>query len=144
MLPDTGLICGMGSGASLCNAGVWHAVFVIQTLIVLSLGLTNAIVGLRHRLGILDTPLDVARMLARGTMLAGAVPLVTGMWLKEKVRRASYACYLEHDETGCTHDLIDRFEEMQQVGVWVGWVEATLFGTCLLGLWLLSKPLRRS
>lgn len=142
MLPDTELICGLGAGLTLCDAGAWHALFVAQTLLVLSLALTNATMGVRHTLGWLGLPLWVARRFTSATLLAGVVPLVTGLWLRQQVKDASLACYLEHAATGCRHDLLDRAQEMQQVAVWVGWTEAVLIGTSLVGLALLRPPSR--
>ncbi len=139
MLPNTELICELGSGASLCNAGAWHAIFVTQTLLVLTLALTNALMGVRHRRGLLAVPARVGRVFSKATMLAGVVPLFTGLWLRQKVKVASFDCYLEHGLSGCDHSLVDRALEMQQVSVWVGWVEAVLISASVFGLILLKE-----
>lgn len=139
MLPNTELICELGSGLALCSADAWHAAFLAQTILVLSLALTNLLMGVRYQLGWLGAPLWLAQRFTAATMLAGVVPLFTGLWLRQKVMVASYACYLEHARTGCEHTLLDRAQEMQQVAVWVGWTEAVLFGTSLFALALLRR-----
>ena len=139
MLPNTELICELGSGATLCSAGTWHAVFVLQTLLVLSIALTNAMMAIRFRMGLLEVPARIARLFSQGTMLAALAPLATGLWLRQKVKAASYACYLEHDLSGCDHSLVDRAIEMQQVSVWVGWVEAVLIGASFFGVYMLRE-----
>jgi len=142
VLPDTELICNLSSGATLCDAGWWHTVFVVQGVLVLSLALTNLMAGVRHRLGRLHTPVWMARRFALATTLAAVVPLATGLWLREQVRQASYACYLTHETSGCTHSLLDRLDEMVAVMSWVGWNEGLLVGTSALALGLLYLPKR--
>jgi len=142
VLPDTELICNMSSGMTLCDAGWWHSVFVAQGVLVLSLALTSVMTGLRHVVGRLDTPLWLARRFTMGTLLATAVPLATGLFLVEKVRHASLACYLEHATSGCTHGLMDRHDEMSQVMTWVGWNELLLLGASTIALVLLYVPRR--
>ena len=137
MLPDTELLCDLNNGLTLCDANSWHYAFLIQSLLVVSLGVANLGLGLRHVFGRLDTPLDVARRFSLGTLAAAAVPLLTGLWLREQVRQASLDCYLRHDATGCTHTLMERGAEMAGVLHWVGWTEAMLVGTCLMGLAML-------
>jgi len=142
MLPDTELICDLSNGMTLCNANNWHAIFLFQTGLLMSLSVTNVITGLRHLLGRLSIPLWVAQRFSVATMLAGVVPLATGMYLREQVRSASYACYLAHDTSGCEHSLMDRAAEMSSVFAWVGWTEAMLLSTSLCGLVLLLIPRR--
>ncbi|MCA9488417.1 MAG: hypothetical protein KC621_00795 [Myxococcales bacterium] len=137
MLPDTELLCELRDGLTLCDANQWHTVFVVQTLIVCSLGLVNVGLGLRHLFGRLDVPLWVARRFALATALSAVVPLSTGLWLREQVREASYACYLQHATNGCTHSLVDRGHEMAGILHWVGWTEALLLSTCVVSLGLL-------
>lgn len=137
MLPDTELLCDLQNGMTLCDANQWHIVFLVQSVFVVSLGLTNASVGLRYWLGWLETPLWLARRLAWATLASAAVPFLTGLGLREQVRAASYACYLQHAETGCTHTLVDRGHEMAAVFGWVGWTEGVLLTTCLLALGML-------
>ena len=143
MLPDTELLCDLNNGLTLCNAGAWHYAFLVQSLLVVSLGLANVGVGVRHWLGRLDVPLWVARRFSLGTLAAAIVPLTTGLWLRESVRSASYGCYLRHDVTGCDHTLVERSAEMAGILTWVGWTEAMLIGTCMIGLALLFGPERR-
>ncbi|HHO51492.1 MAG TPA: hypothetical protein ENK18_11605 [Deltaproteobacteria bacterium] len=138
MLPDTELLCDLNNGLTLCDANAWHYVFLAQSALVISLGLANAGLGLRHWLGRLDTPLWVARRFSLATLTAAIVPLSTGLWLREQVRRASFDCYLQHDATGCTHTLVERGHEMAGVLHWVGWTEVILVVTCLFGLAMLS------
>lgn len=142
MLPDTELLCDLRDGMALCDAGQWHYVFVVQSILVVSLGLLNVSTGLRHTFGRLQTPLSVARNFAWATLLASVVPLFTGLWLREQIRSASHACYLTHDQTGCTHSLVERGREMAGIFQWVGWTEGVLLGTCLLALGLLYQPRR--
>lgn len=142
MLPDTELLCDLRDGLTLCDASQWHLVFVVQTALVCSLGLLNVSMGVRHLVGRLDVPLDAARRFAWATALATVVPLGTGLWLREQIREASYACYLTHAQTGCTHSLVDRGHEMAGLFQWVGWTEAALLSTCLLALGLLHQPRR--
>jgi hypothetical protein len=144
MLPDTELLCDLRDGLSLCDANSWHLVFLVQTVLVVSLGLVNTSVGLRHTLGWLATPLPIARRFAWGALAATAIPALTGLSLWGQVRSASYWCYLRHDNTGCTHTLLDRAHEMAEVLRWVGWTEGVLVGTCVFGLGLLygrGRPL---
>jgi hypothetical protein len=142
MLPDTELICDLSNGMTLCDASWWHMVFLVQSGLVISLGLTNVITGLRYWFGVMTVPLWVARRFTWATVLSAIVPLSTGLFLREKVRVASYHCYLAHDDTGCTHGLMDRMAEMMGVMTWVGWTEAVLVGTCLVGIALLYGPTR--
>ncbi|MEQ1501325.1 MAG: hypothetical protein ABMB14_03800 [Myxococcota bacterium] len=137
MLPDTELLCDLRDGMTLCDANSWHLVFLIQSVLVVSLGLVNAGTGVRYFAGVLTTPLWLARRFAWGTLGATLVPLVTGLGLREQVKSASYACYLHHAETGCTHSLVDRGREMAAVFGWIGWTEGVLLGTCVLALGLL-------
>lgn len=137
MLPDTELLCDLRDGMTLCDASSWHFVFLAQSVLVIALGLVNAGLGFRHFVGLLDTPLWLARRFTWATLLAAAVPLATGLALREQVRQASYACYLQHPTTGCTHSLLDRGQEMTAVLGWIGWTEGVLVGTCLLGLAML-------
>ncbi len=142
MLPDTALICDLSNGMTLCNANNWHAIFMIQTGLLMSLSVTNVITGFRHLFGRLNIPLWVAQRFSLATMFAGVVPLGTGLYLREQVRMASYACYLAHDETGCAHSLMDRAAEMAGVFGWVGWTELMLLSTSFIGLLLLLIPRR--
>lgn len=137
MLPDTELLCDLRDGMSLCDANAWHYAFLVQSILVVSLGLVNAGAGLRYWLGFMGTPVWLARRFAWGTLAASLVPLATGISLREQVKSASYSCYLQHTETGCTHTLVDRGEEMGQVLTWVGWTEGMLVGTCVLALGML-------
>ncbi len=126
MLPDTELICDLQSGLTLCDAGAWHYVFAVQTVLLASLVLVNLMHGFRHRLGWLRTPLWLARRFAIGSLLAGVAPLVTGLVLIRRVREASLDCWHEHALSGCTHTLLDRADELAGVWSWVGWTEALL------------------
>jgi hypothetical protein len=137
MLPDTELLCELRDGLTLCDAGQWHFVFLVQTVLVCSLGLLNVGLGLRHVTGRLQAPVWVARRFAWATLLASAVPLASGLWLREQIRAASHACYLTHTDTGCVHSLVDRGREMAGLFHWVGWTEGALLGTCLVALGLL-------
>jgi hypothetical protein len=146
MLPDTELLCDLRDGMALCDANGWHMVFLVQSVLVIALGLTNASIGLRYRLGWLATPLWLARRLSWATLAAASVPLLTGVGLREQVRAASYACYLQHVESGCTHSLVDRGREMASVLGWVGWTESILLVTCAMSLAMLystASPGRR-
>lgn len=143
MLPDTELLCDLRDGMSLCDANAWHYAFLVQSILVVSLGLVNAGTGLRYRAGLLSVPVWLARRFSWGTLFAALVPLITGISLREQVKSASYACYLTHAETGCTHSLVDRGREMAAVLTWVGWTEGLLLGTCALALGLLYGPSRR-
>jgi hypothetical protein len=143
MLPDTELLCDLRDGMALCDAGSWHLVFLVQSILVIALGLVNAGLGLRYTFGRLETPLWLARRFNWATLAATIVPLTTGLALREQVRRASYACYLQHAETRCTHTLLDRGQEMTAVLGWVGWTDGVLVGTCLLGLAMLYGRPRR-
>ncbi len=87
---------------------------------------------MRYWFGTPAVPLWIARRFTRATAPSAVVPLGTGLFLSEQVRRASYACYLAHDETGCTHSLVDRAGEMGGVLGWVGRTEFMLLGTCLV------------
>jgi hypothetical protein len=137
MLPDTELLCDLRDGLTLCDANAWHYVFLVQSILVVALGLVNASLGARHALGRLATPLWVARRFAWGTLAAAVIPLSTGVFLREQVRSASYDCYLQHASTGCTHTLVERGDEMRGVLMWVGWTEGALILTCLFALGLL-------
>jgi hypothetical protein len=137
MLPDTEALCSPFSAHALCDPGSWHVAFLVQSLLVVSLGLVNVGTGLRHALGWRLTPLPIARGLAWGTLAASGVPALTGLWLWEKVRAASLACYLRHGDSGCTHTLLDRAREMAGVAQWVGWTESLLVGTCVVALGML-------
>lgn len=143
MLPDTELLCELRDGVTLCDANRWHLVFVIQSVLVGSLGLANVLTGLRHRFGRLDLPLWVAQRFAFASLFAAAVPLGTGLFLRDLVRRASLDCYLQHAATGCTHSLVERGHEMAGVLSWIGWTEAMLIVPSLVGLALLLGPPRR-
>jgi len=143
MLPDTELICDLSNGMTLCNANNWHALFLVQTGMLMTLSLTNLITGIRHLLGRLAVPVWVAQRFGMATLLAGVVPLLTGLYLREQVRAASYACYLTHDTNGCDHSLLERGAEMAGVATWIGWTEGMLLSTSLLGLLLLVLPQRR-
>ncbi|MBX2799278.1 MAG: hypothetical protein KTR31_16505 [Myxococcales bacterium] len=142
MLPDTELLCDLNNGLTLCDASWWHYVFLAQSLLVVSLGVANLGVGIRHWLGWLDIPLWVARRFSLSTLAAAVVPLTTGLWLREQVKSASYSCYLNHEASGCTHTLIERGHEMAGVLTWVGWTEAVLLVTCLVSLAFLFGPTR--
>lgn len=137
MLPDTELLCDLRDGMTLCDASSWHFLFLAQSILVISLGLVNAGLGARYVFGRLQTPLWFARRFTWATLVAAVVPLATGMALREQVREASYACYLQHVVTGCTHSLLDRGHEMAAVLGWIGWTEGVLVGTCVLGLAML-------
>lgn len=143
MLPDTELLCELRDGVTLCDANRWHAVFLLQSILVGSLGLANVVTGLRHRAGRLDLPLWVARRFAVASLAAAVVPLGTGLFLRDLVRRASLDCYLQHASTGCSHSLVDRGREMAGVLTWIGWTEGTLIVPSLVGLALLLGPPRR-
>lgn len=144
MLPDTELLCDLRDGVTLCDAGQWHLVFLIQSVLVVSLGLVNVAMGLRHVTGRLEVPLEVARRFAWATLLAAAVPLASGLWLREQIRAASFACYQGHATSGCTHSLVERGHEMAGLFHWVGWTEGVLLGTCALAIGLLHAGGRRA
>ena len=137
MLPDTELLCDLNNGLTLCDANAWHYAFLIQSVLVVSLGVANLGIGVRHLTNRLDIPLWLARRFSLGTLAAAVVPLTTGLWLREQVRGASFACYLRHDATGCDHTLVERGAEMAGVMHWVAWTEGMLVVTCLAGLAML-------
>jgi hypothetical protein len=144
MLPDTELLCDLRDGLTLCDASTWHYVFLAQSILVVSLGLVNVGLGARYVTGTLTTPLWLARRFTWATLTAAVVPLITGLGLLAQVRQASYACYLQHATTGCSHSLLDRGHEMAAVLNWIGWTEGLLVGTCVLGLALLHGRSRET